>query len=103
MNLLAILASFALQFLFVVILVAIARSRRHKCSWTIVTANSKLQFGIAIVVAVQVGGFINLYVNGYGTGILGILQWVGVYWIAMSIYRKRDLAGQFQVRDLPFS
>ena len=59
-------------------------------------ARRRLIWGIAAIAAVQIGGFIALVTTGKGIGMLGIIQWIGVYWVALALYRRSDLkqAGQ---------
>jgi hypothetical protein len=78
----------ALQLIIVVILVAIAQSRRHRVNWPAGRAN-RVQWlcGIYLVL---------LYLAAFlGTPGLGVLGYpFVVYFLALSIYRKRDLKSE---------
>lgn len=76
---------------FIVLLVYVARSRRNLCSWDSKLARRRLVWGIVIVAVVQIGGFIKLVTMGTGIGVFGAIQWIGVYWVAAAIFRRRDL------------
>jgi hypothetical protein len=86
-----ILADLGLTVLAVLILVQIAKSRRAKCKWDRKTALDRMWIGILAVGAVRIGGFILILKEGHGVGVLAIIQWVGIYWIALSVYRQKDL------------
>jgi len=72
-------------------LVQLAKKRRNKCTWDGNTANRRMWWGIAGILSVQIGGFILLAQGGPGVGIRGIIQWPCIYWVALAVYRKRDL------------
>lgn len=80
----------ALYIGFAWILVMIAKAQRAKCQWDAKTAQRRLIYGVLIVVFVQAAGFVAL-MSGTRITPFGIIQWVGVYWIALSIFRRNDL------------
>lgn len=81
-------------------LVLTARARRQRCTWDSRRAKRRLVVGIVIIAAAQIGT--RLVLRAYGPRIVftvpvfilalpGYIQWFGVYWIAMAIFRLRDL------------
>lgn len=87
------LASWLFQLLIVLVLISVAKSNRSKCAWDEGSSKSWLTKGIVLVCFVQIADFIREYSTQgeHGLGLLYHVQWFGVYWIALSIYRRRDL------------
>lgn len=74
----------------------LARRRRGKCDWNLSKAKSRLRWGIIGVSAVQIG-WLTTVLQGNGLGLIALpaqIQWPCVYWIALAIYRRRDLQSQ---------
>jgi hypothetical protein len=90
------LFSWAFQAVIVCVLVLFARSKRYRCSWTREFANRRLWWGIATVAFVQIASFIRETTEGHGIGIFYHVQWIGVYWIALSTFRLKDLKKEVQ-------
>ncbi len=63
------------------------------CRWDATATKSWLVKGIALIAFVQIAGILReIQTDGqHGVGILYHVQWFGVYWIALAVYRRRDL------------
>jgi len=48
-------------------------------------------WGISIVFIVQICGFVQEATSDHGLGLLYHIQWIGVYWIALAVYRRKYL------------
>jgi hypothetical protein len=81
----------AIQAVIVLVLVGVARLNGRKCQWNVHQSEIKLILGISIVVFVQLADFIVETTENKGLGILYHIQWIGVYWIALAIFRGRYL------------
>jgi hypothetical protein len=73
------------------LLIGAAERRRNACRWDRTTASRRLWFGLAGILVVQIGGFVNLLVNGRGPGIGAIIQWPCIYLVALALFRRSDL------------
>jgi hypothetical protein len=93
------LVSWAIQAVFVVVLVLSARSRRFKCVWTREFAWRRLNWGIITVAIVQIATFIRNTTEGRGVGIFYHIQWIGIYWIALASFRLKDLKAESPAKD----
>ena len=79
------------QLALVLVLVSTAKARARSCQWDRAKAENKLLFGISIVVIVQICEFVQEATSDHGIGPLYHIQWIGVYWIALSVYRSKYL------------
>jgi hypothetical protein len=81
------IAQVAFQALLVIVLVMVAKSRRHRATWTLSKA-TRLQWLCGIYLGLL---YFADWVLGVSPGI-GVLGYpFAVYFLALSIYRKRDL------------
>ena len=84
--------SWVFQIILVFVLIAVAKAKSRNCEWNEAKAKSRLNWGIALVVFVQVADFIKeATTEGHGLGILYHIQWIGIYWVALAAYRRRIL------------
>lgn len=85
------IAYWVFQLVLVLILVFSAKSRGHTCQWNEAKVKSRLTWGVVIVAFVQVAEFLQEATtpNHHGLGLLYHIQWIGVYWIALSAYRRK--------------
>jgi hypothetical protein len=85
------IVSWVFQLALVFVLVFSAKARARSCQWSLSKAGTKLLWGISIVVIVQILEFIQEATSDHGLGLLYHIQWIGVYWIALSVYRSKYL------------
>ncbi len=90
-SLLPYLFSWVIQAFLVLILVGSARARRNHCAWTRDLAKRRLSWGIVTVLVIQSLQFYREASTGHGVGPLYHIQWIGVFWIARSLFRLQDL------------
>jgi hypothetical protein len=80
-----------IQIILVFVLIGAAKARSRSCQWSADKTTRRLQWGIATVAFVQVADFISETMEDKGLGILYHIQWIGVYWIALAVFRRRIL------------
>jgi hypothetical protein len=85
------IVSWAFQLALVLVLVFSAKARARSCQWSLSKAETKLLWGISIVVIVQICEFVEEATSDHGVGLLYHIQWIGVYWIALAVYRRKYL------------
>ncbi len=84
-------AGYIFDLLVILLLVQAAKSRRAKCDWDWKKATRRFWWGVIGIAAVQIGGVVVLIDTGHSIGIRGVIQWPCIYWVALAVYRKRDL------------
>jgi len=86
-------ASWVFQLVMVLILVFTAKLRASKCHWDSKLTEHRLTWGILTVLVIQVGELVQEYStpDHHGLGIVYHVQWIGVYWIALALYRRKVL------------
>lgn len=87
------IAWWVFQVVLVLILVFQAKSRASTCKWDAKLTERRLTWGISIVVIIQIADFFEEYSSPghHGLGPLYHIQWIGVYWIALAVYRRKYL------------
>lgn len=83
------IASWVFQLLMVLALILTAKARGRKCQWNVDKTKSRLGWGVSIVAIVQIAQFVKEATQDQGLGILYHIQWIGVYWIALAVYRRK--------------
>lgn len=85
----------SLHSLVICVLILVARSKRERCNWGFKKARDRYQIGILGILAVQLGGFLLWMRDGeletQTAFLMAIVQWTGIYWVALAVYRRRDL------------
>ncbi len=85
------MVSWVFQLVLVLVLVFAAKSRASTSKWDMAKTGNRLRWGISIVAVVQICDIIKEATSGYGLGPLYHIQWIGVYWIALAVYRRKYL------------